>query len=390
MRVLMIAFAHPDNVLSLYKNVKNKIHISLVFVVAGDKFKQGVLNIDISSLHYGINGADKSARIMPEEINRCLGNESEIRIVRTHDRKLLRDKYFRNFRTIRNAAKILVKENYDVIHFNGASGFILYLLFYFRKSKKIWTLHDYKPHSGEENRSGYIFQKLLTKGNVHIIQHYRYLRDQVIKEYKMPENKVHHVYSGKFDIFNCFKAHTVPDVKNLEYILYFGRISRYKGIDYLIDTFSKIQAKRGIKLVIAGGGKLWFEHDKTNRDTIILNRYIETPELVYLIQNCRFVVVPYTDATHSATIMAAYAFNKPVITSGIDGIKEVVDQYKTGILVTPGNGNEFRKAMESLIHDDELIKRMGENIQEYCRNSHIAWEKVTEELGNVYNRVLSS
>jgi glycosyltransferase involved in cell wall biosynthesis len=251
-------------------------------------------------------------------------------------------------------------------------------------------LHDYKQHSGEVKRTAYNIQKLYARSNIHIIQHYKNLREQVINDYKLPENKVHQVYSGIFDIFNCITPKSISSLDGEVYILYFGRISQYKGIDFLIRNFIKIQSKRSTKLVIAGNGKLWFDHDEANSEIIIVNRYIETPELVYLIHNCRFVVVPYTDATHSATIMTAYAFNKPVVTSRIGGVKEVVDQNKTGIMVQPGDENEFRCALESLIQDDDLLKRMSTNIQDYCRSSHISWQNVTQELCNVYNNILTS
>jgi glycosyltransferase involved in cell wall biosynthesis len=390
MKVLMIAFGHPDNVLSLYKNIKSKIDINLVFVASGNRFTRGILNIDISSLKYGINSSEDSKTVIPEEIMNCIGRESEIRFIRTYDRKLVRDKYLRNLRVIRKAIKLLKNEGYDIIHFNGYSGFMSYMLFYFRKYKMIWTLHDYKQHSGEEKRTAYNMQKFYARSSIHIIQHYRNLSEQVINDYKLPENRVHQVYSGKFDIFNCFTPKTINSLDGEEYILFFGRISKYKGIDYLIRNFIKIQSKRGTKLVIAGSGKLWFDHDETYRDIMILNRYIETPELVYLLQNCRFVVVPYTDATHSATIMTAYAFNKPVVSSGVGGIMEVVEQNKTGIIVQPGNQDEFRSALESLIHDDDLLTRMSKNIQEYCCNSHISWQNVTEKLHHVYDKILSS
>jgi glycosyltransferase involved in cell wall biosynthesis len=389
MRVLMIAFGHPDNVLSLYKNVKPKINMQLVFVVSGERFKQGVLNIDVRGLRYGLNGYEESTKLLPREIRYYLGDEPEIRFIRSYDRKLLRDKYLRNFRALRRAVKVLVNENHDIIHFNGTSGFLLYMLIYFYKAKKIWTLHDYKPHTGEEKRSTVLFQKIYARFNIHFVQHYQYLREQLIKDYKISADKVYQVYSGRFDVFNSFTPKPILNLQNTDYILYFGRISRYKGIDHLIKIFSEIKSRQETKLVIAGSGKLWFDLDDNNSNIVIMNRYIESPELVYLIQNCRFVVLPYTDATHSATIMTAYAFNKPVITSKINGLAEVVEQYKTGILVQPENPIEFKNAMELLINDDELLSDMNGNIDNYCKNSHISWERVVGNLSRVYDKLLN-
>jgi len=47
------------------------------------------------------------------------------------------------------------------------------------------------------------------------------------------------------------------------------------------------------------------------------------------MQICCF---PYTDATHSATVITSYAFNKPVLISDVGGLSEVVINGKTGVL----------------------------------------------------------
>jgi len=59
-KVLMIAFGHPDNVLSLCKNINDVVALSLVFVMAGSRFQRGILNVDIYNLKYGLNKKESS------------------------------------------------------------------------------------------------------------------------------------------------------------------------------------------------------------------------------------------------------------------------------------------------------------------------------------------
>jgi hypothetical protein len=61
-RVLMLAFGHPDNVLSLCKAVSRHVCMELVFVVSEDRFRQGILDIDLSDMPYGLNSSDVSKR----------------------------------------------------------------------------------------------------------------------------------------------------------------------------------------------------------------------------------------------------------------------------------------------------------------------------------------
>lgn len=381
----MIAFGHPDNVLSLCKNISDQIDLTLILVVAGNRFKQGILNINTSSLKYGLNTSAESLRVLPENISEYINNRFGFRILKTYDRKLLKDKFGRNFRIILKSSRVIKKNGYDVVHFNGSAGFLFYFMILLNKIPKVWTLHDFKPHTGEEDFKSHRFHKFLSKKNIKIIQHYKFLKRELIKEYNLSASKVFQVYSGYFDVYKSFHLEKPNNFSETKYILFFGRISKYKGIDLLIEQFSSIKNKYGHKLVIAGGGKLWFNVSDIDDDIIFINRYLETPELAYLISNCKFVVVPYTDATHSATVMTSYAFNKPVLISDVGGLSEVVINGKTGVLFS--QPKDLGKEMEQLLSSEDQLSVMSKNITQFCKNSHISWGKIKINLISIYKQL---
>ena len=177
----------------------------------------------------------------------------------------------------------------------------------------------------------------------------------------------------------------------MNYILFFGRVSKYKGIEYLVEAFDKINKKNiNIKLVIAGEGDLWFEKHKisNNKNIIIINRYIDTPELVRLISNCLFVVAPYTDATNSGVVMNSFAFNKPVIASDVGGLREVIKDGITGLLVESKNVDSLKEKIEYLIDNPALLEKMGNNIAGMRKDSEISWNNITEKCIEIYNNVI--
>ncbi|MCG8550848.1 MAG: glycosyltransferase family 4 protein [Desulfobacterales bacterium] len=391
--VLMLAFGHPDNVLSLCRAVSREVCLELVFVVSGDRFRQGIMDIDITGLSYGLNSHAQSMAVVPDEIKGVMAGSFNIRFARTPSRKLIRDSCLKNFRLLRNAAKDLKKEGFDAVHYNGSSGFVGYFRILLKGLRRhIWTIHDYIPHTGEANPKGYFFQKMLMKLGFEYIQHYAWLKERFMAHYGVDAKNVHHVYSGPFDIFREYEPRQVTEHEN--YILFFGRISPYKGLDSLVDAFLVFRRDNpdmNTRLCIAGSGELWF--DKTvlaHPDIFFINRYIETRELVHLIYNCRFVVLPYTDSTHSAVVMTAFAFQKPVVATDVGGLGEVVVDGKTGCLVPKGQCEKLADALLKLTSDDDHIQRLEDNIRQFVETGPINWDAVSKKMKTIYQPVTTS
>jgi len=346
---------------------------------------EGVLNIDLMKLKYGLNDQVDSLAAFPQSIRAFLGNKFPIRIIRYYDRKFIKDKYFRNLRITYHSSQRLKKENFNILHFNGISGFMIFFIWLLRIKRKIWTLHDYVHHSGEENSRAMFIQKVLIRSfHFEFIQHYEYLRRAFVAHYKLPDKLVHHVPCGPLTIFKDFP----PKSMQLEpgYILFFGRISKYKGINYLIDAFNQVSKQNdSCTLVLAGSGKIWFElNQKESPNVKIINRYIETEELVDLIQHCAFVVLPYTDATHSAVVATCYAFNKPVIATQVGGLPEVVKDGVTGFLVPPRNTQALANKILRLINDQALLEKMKSGIYQLTSSGQYSWEYVIEKMKKCY------
>lgn len=391
MRVLKIAFGHPDNVLSLSRELAGKVDLTLVFVVSGEVYQEGVLELDLQELEYGLNGnSDQNIKKLPRDIQNYMANSCKLFIIRTYDRKLFKDKGLRNFRIIRNAVRQLRKLNFDVVHFNGSSGFLLYFVPFFYRYPKAWTLHDYKAHSGEGNLRAWVINRLVARFNLKIVQHYNYLRKRLIADYHLNQHKVRTVYSGSLDVIKAFYPKEILNIPD-SFILFFGRVSPYKGIDILIDAYSLLgdKARESCSLIVAGKGSLNFDMDQSaqSKDLVVINRYITSGELAFLINKCQFVVVPYKDATHSAVIATAYAFNKPVIVSDVDGLDEVVFHQKTGLLVPPSNPYELSKAISMLMNDQKLLNTFSVNIAKLRESGFLAWDTITDHYVKLYKEI---
>jgi glycosyltransferase involved in cell wall biosynthesis len=233
----------------------------------------------------------------------------------------------------------------------------------------ILTVHDVIPHSGDN---------LITKSINDVLNHNlkkkAYL---VILLSKVFVNQYADLYSYQKDnIIVCkhgFLSSYLtmkPFPINLEYskecnFIFFGRISKYKGIDILLKAYNMLERENNnVSLTIAGSGDLdKYKHLLLqSRNVNIFNRWIHDSEIISFFSIPNMVlVVPYIDASQSGVITLAQMFKVLVIASSTGGIIEQVEDGSTGVLVEPGNFTDFYNAMKSVTEGQLETTMMIEN-----------------------------
>lgn len=172
-----------------------------------------------------------------------------------------------------------------------------------------------------------------------------------------------------------------PELSGLNgFILFFGRLDKYKGIINLLKAYEKKNAQIKSKIVIAGKGTLTEEENNiinAHPESIILvKRYISDGEMIWLFKNAACTVLPYIEASQSGVLSMSYHFGKPVIVSDINGLTEFVEDGKTGVVFhsideladalvsVPANAEEMKKDILEY-HDTNLD--WGKNIRKMLR-----------------------
>jgi D-inositol-3-phosphate glycosyltransferase len=154
------------------------------------------------------------------------------------------------------------------------------------------------------------------------------------------------------------------------YILFFGFIRKYKGLDLLLEAFARLEMT-DVKLIVAGE---YYEDpapyeqliDRLGiRDRIIsMNHFIEDAKVPALFCSSNLLVQPYRSATQSGVAQIAYYYNLPMVVSRVGGLAEIVPHGKTGYCVEPAAApiaeainTYFRENKESAFRENMLKEK---------------------------------
>jgi D-inositol-3-phosphate glycosyltransferase len=167
------------------------------------------------------------------------------------------------------------------------------------------------------------------------------------------------------------------------YILFFGFIRAYKGLDLLIRAMAEPAVKSlGVKLLVAGefyeDEKPYFDliHTLDISDSIILHsHFISNDEVRYYFSAASLVVQPYRSATQSGVTQVAYQFDKPMVVTNVGGLAEIVPDGKCGYVV-PTEPEAIAEAITDFFNGDE--KRFQKGIEE--QKKLYTWDRLTEAL----------
>lgn len=131
---------------------------------------------------------------------------------------------------------------------------------------------------------------------------------------------------------------TIGIQKNKKNILFFGLIREYKGLDILIEAFSKLDSS--YQLIIAGEPYGSFEkyrklidESPLKENIYLTTHYIPDSRVGIYFSAAHVCVLPYRSATQSGVSSVAYHFEVPMITTAAGGLKETIGDRGTGMIV---------------------------------------------------------
>ena len=159
-------------------------------------------------------------------------------------------------------------------------------------------------------------------------------------------------------------------------VLYAGRLSPEKGVLELLD------AAQGLNLVVAGDGPL--------RERFPLARgFVQHEELQHLYARAAVVVCPSRREGFGVACLEAMAHGRPVVATHVGGLLDLVVDGETGIVVPPRDPVALRSALDRLLADKELRRRLGLAGRERARTL-FSWDHITDATLAAYAEALGT
>ncbi|KFF00370.1 hypothetical protein IX39_06870 [Chryseobacterium formosense] len=286
-----------------------------------------------------------------------------------------------------------IKEiNPDIIILD--SHLITYFLTAFNYRKKsLLIIHDPFFHSGENFKVDIFLRKLYFSFLGYKMLLNENQKNDFIKHYRQNPNKVFTSFLSIYEYLTLYGKKEDKTNKDFN-VLFFGRISPYKGVKFFLDACVEIiQSEKypNISFTVAGSGNFDFDVTKYyNYPQIkILNKFIQPTELSRLILDSAVVICPYIDATQSGVIMSCFAFKKPVIATNVGGLPEMIENNKTGLIIEPKSTEQIKQAIFKLYENPQILQEMSENISMKYFYGEKSWMRSAEYFLDAMKSILN-
>ncbi len=285
------------------------------------------------------------------------------------------------------------------------------LLYYKCLGKRIvFTAHNVnaRQRDGNDNWLNRLSLRVQYRLVDHIFVHTEKMKVQLRDEFGVPETRASVI---PFGINN-----TVPNTalradeakqrlglsKTDRVLLFFGSITPYKGLEYLIGALEELtQKSNDYRLVIAGKPKEGPGYWKSIQETItrkgltqrVMARSENIPdeEVELYFKAADVLILPYTQIFQSGVLFLGYNFGLPAIAADVGSLREEIIEGKTGFVFRAKDPVDLAKTIDAYFSSELYgdLERRRPEIRDYA-NERYSWSKVAVLTTSIYSQLLQS
>ena len=291
----------------------------------------------------------------------------------------------------------------DVVHthtwYTNFAGALAKRLYGCKLVATVHSLEPLRPWKREQLGAGYDLSSWMEKEGLEacdaIVAVSREMKRDILRCYPVPSSRVTVIHNG----VDPQKYHPRDGADAVEkfrirkpFVFFVGRLSRQKGIFDLLDAMEYVPA--GTTLVLATGKPDTPEIEQelrrvlaTAENVVWIREMLEDPDLVGLYNEAAVFACPSIYEPFGIINLEAMACETPVVASRVGGIKEVVVDKETGLLVPPGDPVRLGRALRKLIEDPKLGARMGRKGRRRVLQ-HFTWDRIAEKTLRLYRSLM--
>ena len=351
-----------DATLETIQSFKEDVILHLVIEVTPQSQKSTVL--DIPTLD-GLNSIEPAFKVMGasqwDKFKSYFNGLASVHFVVYNQQRALS---IPTFKVAYATGKWISQLNPDIIHFDTFSLRAIGMYPYFRNWDSFITIHDPMPHSGEGSWKDFFLKKIyfsLAKG---LFFYSNFSKQQFVEHHPIVKTKRHILTLQPYTFIQQFTNEL--GLNKGSYILFFGRISPYKGIDLFLEAIPFVLKKYPNETFVIAGKSDTYKIDHLlvapYSDNIrFIEDYLIIDELASLISAAKFIVCPYRDATQSGVLMTAMSLGKMSVVTSVGAFPEYIQDNVNGLLVAP-NTNDIAEAILYALEENRY-ELLQENVQ---------------------------
>lgn len=166
-----------------------------------------------------------------------------------------------------------------------------------------------------------------------------------------------YIFPKEYDLNSIASDMKEAISKDKANILFFGNITREKGIDILLDSVNNLSEKdaKRINVIVAGkdiDGVYKNVKMKADRSVHFLTRHISDEELRFLYENVDFLALPYRKTSQSGILEMAFHFKKPIIASHIPYFRKMLTEFPSFGILDGNSSKDFSAAIHAVLRRD--------------------------------------
>jgi len=313
-------------------------------------------------------------------------------------------------------AKLLNQEEPSVVNWHCSD---IWSSFYFsRLGKKtnfniVWTLHsgpltlsDVKSLSWQDilqlhvfwnNFVSAYFPKAMIRGwaSLPSIKHIITLSERMagkLVDFGISQEKITCIPSGvDVDVFR-------PSTESCDgsSILYFGPLSRFRGIDVLLAAYSEIRKRfpSSRLVILARGAKPdnhWIRKAASMQNLELVTGTLSQEEIIRYLRESSIIALPFKlwpQVECPSTVLEAMAIGKVVVTTSIGGVQEIVENGENGFVIPPNDSGRLASVILRLLNEPEEQGKIGRRARKHVER-YYDWRVVTRNTMKVLSKCAS-
>jgi glycogen synthase len=291
----------------------------------------------------------------------------------------------------------------DIVHshtwYGALAGYMAKVLYNVPYVATVHSLEPLRPWKEEQLGRSYHLttwaEKVALENANRIVAVSKHARKEILEHFSVdPENIV--VIHNGIDLDTWHPVSTNATLRAFEisgeYLLFVGRTSRQKGMVHLLDAMKYVDP--GVRLICCTSAPDTPEVEKEIADKVAkqkrvlwINTMLREDQAIELYTNASIFVCPSVYEPFGIINLEAMACEVPVVASAVGGIQEVVVPEETGILVPPADPRALADAINKLLRDKRLAKKMGK-AGRLRVEKHFSWASIAMETRDMYFRLV--